>query len=559
MQPRLLAADALRTMPPMKFHTLLLAAALALPSVTHAQAKPLVYCADASPEGFDPGMWDSASTNIVSAQMFDGLLGFKRPTTALTPKLATSYEIAPDAKSITFHLRPGVKFHSTPWFKPTRDFNADDVVFTFTRFIDPNTPDSSSSPPGGPLRSSLGARFNKAFPATFIYPQNLGLAKLIAGIDRLDDLTVRFRLAEPNVTFVANFAFAWAGIQSAEYAAQLLKAGKASQINVLPVGTGPFQFKKYAKDDVLRMTANPTYWGGPQRTQKLIFSISREPNVRVQKLSVGECQVAAAIRDVDVAALAGQPDISIQKIQALNISYLSFNLKKPPTDRREVREALDIAIDRNAIFKALFPRGDAMQAVSAFPPAIPGYNRQLKNEFDPARAKQLLAKAGFPNGFDIDLWALPVARPTNPNGQLMAQLIQQDWAKIGVRAHIKTYEWGEYLKRANNGEHNVYMSGWSGETGDADDFLTPNLSCAANKSGIKFCNAEFEKLIDTARATPDQAKRIAMYEKAQEIFKRERPWITMAHSTVYIPIRKDVVGFKMAPNGSVDFEGVYRK
>lgn len=519
---------------------LVLSAAL-LPAAVQAQGKPLIYCADASPEGFDPGLWDSASTNIVSAQLFDALLDFKRPTTELAPKLATSWEISPDAKSFTFKLRPGVKFHSTPWFKPTRTLNADDVIFTFSRFIDPNHP------------------FNKAFPANFIYPQNLGLAKLIAGIDRVDDLTVRFRLHQPNVTFIANVAFAFAGIHSAEYAAQLLKAGKASQINVLPVGTGPFLFKSYAKDAVLRMTANPDYWGGKQPTTNLVFSISREPNVRVQKIAAGECHVTAALRDVDLASLANNPNISIQKIQALNISYLSFNLKKPPTDKREVREALDIAIDRNAIFKALFPRGDAMQAVSAFPPAIPGYNKSLKNEFDPVKAKALLAKAGFPNGFEIDLWALPVQRPTNPNGQLMAQLIQQDWAKIGVKANIKTYEWGEYLKRANNGEHNVYMSGWSGETGDADDFLTPNLSCATSRGGIKFCNKEFEKLIDEARATPDAAKRNAMYEKAQEIFKRERPWITMAHSTVYIPIRKDVVGFKMAPNGSVDFEGVYRK
>jgi len=528
-------------MKPVVLLTAALLATLLAPPAALAQGKPLVYCADASPEGFDPGMWDSASTNTVSAQMFDSLLGFKRPTTELTPKLATSWEISPDAKSFTFKLREGVKFHSTPWFKPTRDFNADDVLFTFQRFIDPNHP------------------FNKAFPVNFIYPQNLGLAKLIEGIDKIDDRTIRFRLRQPNVTFVATFAFAWAGIQSAEYAAQLLKTGKASQINVQPVGTGPFMFKSYAKDDVLRMTANPQYWGGKQPTTNLVFSISREPNVRVQKIAAGECHVAAALRDVDVASLAGNANVSIEKIQALNISYLSFNLKKPPTDKREVREALDIAIDRDAIFKALFPRGDAMQAVSAFPPAIPGYNKKLKNEFDPAKAKALLAKAGFPNGFEIDLWALPVQRPTNPNGQLMAQLIQQDWAKIGVKAHIKTYEWGEYLKRANNGEHNVYMSGWSGETGDADDFLTPNLSCAVNKSGIKFCNAAFEKLIDEARATPDPARRNAMYEKAQEIFKHERPWITMAHSTVYIPVRKDVVGFKMAPNGSVDFEGVYRK
>ena len=200
-----------------------------------------------------------------------------------------------------------------------------------------------------------------------------------------------------------------------------------------------------------------------------------------------------------------------------------------------------------------------MQAVSAFPPAIPGYDTALKNEYNPARAKELLAKAGFPNGMEIDLWALPVARPTNPNGQLMAQLIQQDWARIGVKANIKTYEWGEYLKRANRGEHSVYMSGWSGETGDADEFLTPNLSCAANTSGVKFCNKDFEKLIDEARGTTDVPRRMALYVQAQEIFKRERPWITMAHSTVYIPLKDDVMGFVMAPNGSVDFENVYRR
>ena len=394
-------------------------AALLLAAAAHA-AKPLVYCADASPEGFDPGMWDSQSTNTVTKQMFQGLLDFKRGTTDLIPQLASSYTVSPDAKTFTFTLRKGVKFQTTPYFKPTREFNADDVMFTFERFIDPNIP------------------FNKAFPANFIYPQNLGLAKLLDGIDKLDEHTVRFRLKAANVTFAANFAMAWAAIHSAEYGAQLLKEGKANQINNLPVGTGPFRFKSYAKDDVLRMDANPDYWGPKQKTTALVFSISREPNVRVQKLVAGECQVSAGIRDVDVSALDGKPDITVLKVQALNISYLSFNMKKPPTDKREVREALDIAIDRNAIFKALFPRGDAMQAVSAFPPAIPGYNKKLKNEYNPERARQLLAKAGFKDGLTLDLWALPVTRRSNPNGQLMAELIKQEWDKIGVKGKIKT-------------------------------------------------------------------------------------------------------------------------
>ncbi len=224
-----------------------------------------------------------------------------------------------------------------------------------------------------------------------------------------------------------------------------------------------------------------------------------------------------------------------------------------------MREALDIAIDRNALFKVLFPRGDAIQAVSAFPPSIPGYAKSLKNEYDPARARILLAQAGVPAGAEIALWALPISRPTNPNGQLMAQLIQADWAQVGIQARIVTYEWGEYLKRANNGEHDVYMSGWSSDVASADEFLSPNLSCAASRGGIKFCDKEFDQLLDAARAEVDVSKRLALFERAQIIFKRERPWITMAHSSIYMPLRKDVRGFVMSSDGSVDFEGVWRE
>ena len=526
-----------------QLYRFLLCATLAwlLPGAALAAAKPLVFCADASPEGFDPSLWDSASTSNVTSQIFQGLAGFQRGGTQLEPQLATAWQVTPDAKTFTFTLRRGVKFHTTPYFTPTREFSADDVIFTFTRLIDPKAP------------------YNRAFPATFVYPQSLGLGDMIEGIDKLDNHTVRFRLKAPNVTFQTYFAMSFAGIHSAEYAAQLLAAGQASAINNRPVGTGPFKFKSYKKDDVVRMLPHEAYWGAAQKTSQLIFAISREPSVRVQKIAAGECHVAAALRDIDIAALDKRSEVLILKKQALNISYLAFHMAKPPTDNRLVREALDIAVDRDALFKVLFPRGDAMQAVSAFPPAIAGYNSSLKNEFDPQRAKALLAQAGLANGLAIELWALPISRPTNPNGLLMAQMIQQDWARIGVKATIKSYEWGEYLKRANNGEHNIYMSGWSGDTGEADDFLAPNLSCAANRGGVKFCNAEFDRLIDKARTVTDVEQRNALYREAQVIFKRERPWITMAHSAVYIPIRRDVKGFVMSPNGSVDFEGVFRE
>ena len=504
-------------------------------------AKVLVYCADASPEGFDPALWDSSSTSNVTTQLFQGLLRYQRGGTELAPELATAWAVSEDARTFSFTLRQGVKFHTTPYFTPTRAMNADDVVFSFTRLIDPKLP------------------FNVAFPATFVYPQSLGLAQMIAGIDRVSATQVRFRLHKPNVNFLSYFAGSFAAVHSAEYAAQLLAQGRASAINNQPIGTGPYRFKSYRKDDVLRLQPHPEHWRGVQATPALVYAISREASVRVQKLARGECHVASPIRDVDISALSGHPQVRILKILGLNISYLAFNLKKPPVNQRDVREALDIAIDRNALFKVLFPRGDALQAVSAFPPAVPGFNKALKNDYNPERAKQLLAAAGFANGFEIDLWALPISRPTNPNGQLMAQMIQADWARVGVKTRIVTYEWGEYLTRANSGEHFIYMSGWSSDIAEADEFLTPNLTCPASRGGIKFCNKDFDALVDSARAETDLAKRLQMFEKAQEIFKRERPWMPMAHASIYIPVRKDVQGFVMSPNGSVDFEGVVRR
>lgn len=507
-----------------------------------ASSHALVYCSEASPEGFDPGLWDTVSTHNVTSQIFQGLIEFEDDTTKLVPALATSWQVSPDARQFVFHLRHGVHFHHTSYFSPTRDFNADDVLFTFSRFLYPDFP------------------FNQAFPATFVYPQNLGIADMVDKMEKVDDYTVRFTLKQPNVAFLSYFAMSFASIQSAEYASILLKQGNARLINNYPVGTGPFRFKSYKKNEVIRMTANPDYWRKKQLTENLIFAIVPDPNVRVNKMLANECQITSAVRDEDIPVLMKRPNMVMRKIQALNISYLSFNMRRPATSKREVREALDIAIDRNAISRAMFPRGDSLQASNPFPPSVPGFNPKVVNEYNPERARQLLKMAGYANGLEIDLWALPVARPSNPNGQLLAQLIQQDWAKIGVKANIKTYEWGEYLKRARSGEHDVYMSGWTSDTGDADDFLSPNLTSAANKPDCyKYCSAEFDQLVDAARRTSDQNLRVQLYQKAVAVFKRDRPWITIAHTAVYIPMTDEVKGFIMAPNGGIRFEDVYRQ
>ncbi|UTH76593.1 ABC transporter substrate-binding protein [Chromobacterium sp. IIBBL 290-4] len=517
-----------------------LTALLCLAAPAAFAAKPLIFCAETSPEGFDPAMWDSASTYNATRPIFQGLTEFERGSVKLKPALAESWSLSPDGLEYTFKLRRGVRFHQTAYFHPSRDFNADDAVFTIQRWITPQLP------------------FNQAFKTPLAGPDGYGLSKLIASVGKVDERTMKIRLTERNATFLSFFAMGFAGMQSAEYADQLLKAGKPQLINQQPIGTGPYRFKSYAKDAVIRYEANPQYWRHPQKTQSLIYAIAADPQVRIQKLKANECQIAAAVREDDLDALRADKNLRVVSTGASNISYLAYNLKRPQFAKREVRVALDIAINRDALFKALFPKGGATQAINPYPPTTWSWNSKTRNEYNPAKAKALLAQAGYPKGFNVTLWALPVQRPTNPNGKLMAQMIQQDWAKIGVKATIQSYEWGEYLKRAASGEHDVYMSGVTSTSGDPDDFLWNSLSCSVSKGGQRFCNAEFDHLLELGRQTSEQKQRAAYYLKAQEIFKRERPWITIAHSRIDIPVRRDVRGFAMNPNGSFDFEDVWR-
>jgi dipeptide transport system substrate-binding protein len=194
-------------------------------------------------------------------------------------------------------------------------------------------------------------------------------------------------------------------------------------------------------------------------------------------------------------------------------------------------------------------QGAGAVAKNPIPPTLWSYNDKVVDyAYDPVKAKALLAQAGVPAGTEVDLWYLPVTRPYNPDGKRMAELIQSDWEKVGIKAKLITYEWGEYRKRSKTGEQQSMMFGWSGDNGDPDNFFVPLLGCSAVKGGgnvARWCNKDFEDLIQKAKLATKQADRAALYEKAQVIAKEEAPWITIAHSVRFDPIRKEVIGYKM--------------
>ncbi len=522
---------------------LLLCAALLACSLAQAAKPSLVVCSEASPEGFDIVQYTAATTADASAEtVFERLVRFAPGSTEVIPGLAERWDISADGLSYTFHLRQGVAFHHTDWFSPSRDFNADDVLWSFRRQLDP-------AHPWHPLSV-------RGFP----YAEAMAMAELIRRIDKLDDNTVRFVLRHPEAPFLADLAMGFASLYSAEYAERLLTQDKAEQLNRLPIGTGPFVFERYAKDAQVRFRGNSAYWDGAPALDKLILAITPEPNVRQQKLKAGACQIALHPRPVDIPALKADPALQVLELDSLLTAYIGINTRHPPLDDLRVRQALNLAFDKAAYIRAQYGEGNASPAVAPYPPTLWGHDPQLQDwPHDPTRARQLLAEAGHADGFKLSIWTRPGGGPTNPNPGIGAQMLQADLAAIGIDAEIRVFEWGELIKRAKNGEHDLVFMGWAGDNGDPDNFLSPNLSCAAAESGENqagWCHAEFDALIGQARQEHDQNRRAVLYRQALTIFHEQAPWIALAHPKQFSALRQGIEGFVLSPMGSNNFSKV---
>lgn len=510
-------------------------------SFAWAKPKAFVYCSEGSPSAFNPQIATDGTTFNNTRALYNRLIEFKYGETEIEPGLAESWTVSPDGLKYTFKLRKGVKFHTTKYFTPTREFNADDVLFSFDR-------QRVSSHP-----------YHRVNGGGYEYFNSMEMGTLIKSITKIDSHTVVFVLTKPEAPFLANLAMDFASILSEEYASSLKKRKTPEKLDFEPVGTGPFVFSSYVKDQLVRYNANLSYFRGRPPMDKLIFSITQDPSVRYQKLKTGECHFVTEPSPQDLEAMKGQPNIQLVEKAGLNVGYLAMNVEKKPFNNLLVRQAIHHALNRSAYIQAIY-LGNATVAKNPIPPTIWSYNETVvDHDYDPKKAKRLLKDAGYEKGFSTELWTLPVSRPYNPNGKKMGEMMQADLAKVGIRVKIVSYDWPTYLAKSKNGEHELLQLGWTGDNGDPDNFFHVLLGCAAVKAGAnraRWCYQPFDKLILEAKRVDDRKKRDKLYRKAQLIFKEQAPWVTLAHSVVYRAMAKEVQGYKIDPFGGDYFHAV---
>ncbi|MCC2616659.1 ABC transporter substrate-binding protein [Aestuariibacter halophilus] len=499
----------------------------------------VVYCSEGNPNGFNPQLDASGTTSDASShQIYDRLMDFDPQSGRVVPALASSWLVSEDGLTYTFQLRKGVAFHQTPYFTPTRSFNADDVLFSINRWRQADHP------------------YHNVSGGTYPYFTSLGLNNIITDVRRVNGYRVELTLSRPDSSFLANLATDFSVILSAEYANQLAQQGEKSRLDTFPIGTGPFKFVDYKKDRFIRYAKHPEYWRHDRAPQNLIYDITTSSSLRVAKLMTGECDAMALPAHSELPTIEQREYLVLDEKPGLNVGFWAFNTARPPFDNPKVRQALALAIDKNTLLEAVY-FGSAVNAKSLLPPSSWAYQEGLTDtSYNPVLARRLLEENGIEPGFSMNIWAMPVERAYNPNARKMAELIQGYLRQVGIEANIVSYEWSTFRQRLKQGLHDSVLIGWSADNGDPDNFYRPLLSCNAINSGTNramWCSQQYDALINDALQHTDPDQRRAIYWQANALLKQEMPLVPLAHAFRYQAYHRSLQGLVINPFGAIRF------
>jgi peptide/nickel transport system substrate-binding protein len=461
-------------------------------------------------------------------QVLENLVIFGKDSMDVEPQLAESWKVSEDGLTWTFKLRKGIKFHDG------HPFNAQAVYDSFARVIFKEHP------------------FNSYGQWKYV---SLSLAP-VKDIKVIDEFTIALVTEKPFAPLLNNLALWLCPIVSPK-----AMADYKEKIGMHPVGTGPFKFVSWTKDDQIVFERNNDYWGEKAKVARIILKSIPEPSARLMALQSGTVDIADDLDPDSIALVKKNPKLAVIERPSVNVGYLAFNTEKPRLKDPKVRQALSHAIDRGTLIKTIFA-GLAIPAKNPFPPSIWSYNDALKPyDYNPEKAKRMLAEAKFDFTTEIELWAMPVSRAYMPDPVKTAELIQAYFAAVGVKAKIVRHEWGTYLSKVGSGEHEMCMLGWLGGNSDPDNFLYGLLSADSAKppgaANIAFWkNAEFTELCLKGQKTFNKAERTKIYLKAQEIFNAEAPWAPLVHTVNVRCYSKKLHDVPLRPNGLNSFQMV---
>lgn len=496
------------------------------------------------PTSFNPQLVDSGLTSeSLSPQIFDSLLTLDAKDHKPTPNIATKWTSNDDGTEYVFQIRQNVAFQTTDWFRPSRNLNASDVVFSFNRIIDKNHP------------------FHQVNNSSYPWFTGIDFPNLVSRIEAISDYEVKFTLNHPDNTFLSNIATTYSVIHSKEYAEQLERLGKKQQIDFKPIGTGPFQFDEYQSGDLIRLKRHNNYWQGQPNIKQIVFDISSRGTGPLAKLLRNECDVLNSPISSNIPIIKQHPDIVLDVKSLMNVAFIAVNTEQQALSDVRVRKALNLAINRKSILDSVY-YGNGEQAYSLLPPNSWAYQKDtVQVRYDRNYAIALLREAGYMNGLTLSMWVPLEPAAYNPSPRKTAELIQSAFSDIGITLELYS---GEQFNRTELGRRDnidLILTGWSASTGDPDNFLRPLLSCNAEKSGLNvsmWCNPDFDFLLDLAKETNENRYRINLYKQAQNIMNDEVPVIPLAHGAQFQAYHKSLRGFEISPFSSQSFHKVER-
>ena len=483
----------------------------------------------AEPVNLDPAQVTDLNSNRVGRRIVETLVTFPEESTQVVAGLAESWTVSRDGLRYTFKLRKGITFHDGT------AFTADAVKFSIDRQTDPEHP------------------FNKLgkYPFANYFFGN------VKAVEIVDPSTVEFVLKEPRASFLTILTAAAASIVSPT-AAKKFGADYALQ----PVGTGPFKFASWDRGQRVVLERNPSYWRHAVKIDRVVYRPIVEDQARLTELLTGSLDLIVGTPPDFVSHLESNPKITLLKQVGAHVWYLGINNQKKPFDDKRVRQALNYAVNKDAIVRDVL-KGTGSPSRGPVLPATWGADPGLKPyPYDPERARKLLAEAGYPSGFATSLW-VPESGSGMQSPVAMSTVIQSNLKAVGVNVALQTMEWGAYLAKLRSKEQELFALSWMAGNEDPDMVMYPLLHSSQwtpnGPNRALYKNARFDELLHQARLVTDQGKRAELYREAQRILVDDAPWIFIDHEIQTAAHGKRVQGFKLHPSFDLRVETISLK